>query len=154
MEGKTLTHQSSVGPGNGAKPPFRWPRPFPRPGKSITVTFGELVDRDELLEPFRARWKELKERVKSKRAIPSSNLSAEEPLGELINDELKYGVEAEQLRLEVTLAMRNEVLKIRGSRGLPDEDPKRSLAETWTREGRLRSTQQGEMKDRSVVKDM
>ena len=83
--------------------------------------------------------------------LPEGIALPPEELGELQDDDLKYGLEAEQLRIDVTMAIRNEVLKVRRSRGLPDEDPKCSLAETFRREGNER---EGEMEDRSLVKDM
>ncbi len=61
--------------------------------------------------------------------------AAVEVLGEVQDDELKYGAEAQQLRIDVTLAVRNEVLKVRRASDLPDEDPKRALAETYREEG-------------------
>lgn len=131
-----------------------WPRPIPRPGKHVDVSFGELVDREKVLEPFRERWRNLKAKSIKKLQHTGMDAFAEPPLGEVWHDDLKYGAEAEELRIEVTLAMRNEVLKVRRSRGFPDEDPKRSLAETWRREGRQRSGQEGEMMDSSVVKGM
>jgi monolysocardiolipin acyltransferase len=125
-----------------------WPRPMPRAGKDISVVFGDLVDTDKVFGPFRERWRELKERVRRKRvkAIEGSPASVQHdekheaqwkdaPIGELHDDELKYSAEAEQLRIDVTLAVRNEVLKVRRSMGLPDEDPKRGLAETFRAEG-------------------
>ncbi len=133
-----------------------WPRPLPRAGKAITITFGELVDVEKVFEPFRWRWQELKEKAKKKR-LQKSGSDHEAPLerlGELSDEELRYGPEAEQLRIDVTLAVRNEVLKVRRSGGLPDEDPKRGLAETWRREGRLTRQEEGVMDDDSVVKDM
>lgn len=134
-----------------------WPRPLPRPGKTVEVTFGELVDTEAVFGKFRQRWRELQERAKSKEEAQSSGkdgVMAEERLGEVSGDFLRYCPEAEQLRIEVTLAVRNEVLKVRQSRGLPDEDPKRGLAETWRKEGRKYSYEEGEMDDESVVKDM
>lgn len=130
-----------------------WPRPLPRPGKEISITFGELVDTDVVFGPFRKKWQELKERSRQKRVnlLPEGSKLPDERLGDLQDYELKYGVEAEQLRIDVTLAVRNEVLKVRRSKGLSDEDPKRGMAETFRREGGKR---EGEMKDRSVVKDM
>ena len=132
-----------------------WPRPVPRPGKDISVTFGELVDREKILEPFRARWTELKARSRRKRlaSLPpnDASLPSAEELGVIEDADLKFSPEAEQLRIDVTLAVRNEVLKVRRSRGLPDEDPKRGLAETFKREGPKR---EGEMEDRSVVRDL
>ena len=121
-----------------------WPRPIPRPGKRVEVTFGELVEREVVLEPLRARWRELKERV--------TGTEGPERLGEVEDEELRFGAEAEQLRIDVTLAVRNEVLKVRRARGLPDEDPKRGLAETYRKEG-LHGRREGEMEDRSVLKD-
>lgn len=75
------------------------------------------------------------------------------PLGEVHDQELRYGAEAEQLRKDVTLAVRNEVIKVRRSTGLPDEDPKGSLAETWREEESQYKTE-GKMKDGSIVEDM
>ncbi|KAK2605088.1 hypothetical protein N8I77_007961 [Diaporthe amygdali] len=56
-------------------------------------------------------------------------------VGEL-PDELKHSREAEHIRAEVALRVRNEVLKLRKSLGYPDEDPawKLGLAETWARD--------------------
>lgn len=124
-----------------------FPRFIPRAGKDVVVSFGELVDREEVLEPLRARWRELKEKARRKRLTSSSTKSGAsslasgddvdevEVLGELHSDILKYSPEAEQLRIDVTLAVRNEVLKVRRAYGLPDEDPKRGLAETFRVEG-------------------
>ncbi len=129
-----------------------WPKPLPRPGKAIDVSFGDLVDRDVVLEPLRARWRALKERARRKPGREGWEVEvAEERLGVVENDVLRYGAEAEQLRIEVTMAVRNAVLKVRRTRGLPDEDPKRGFAETFRREGPRR---EGEMDDQSVVKDM
>lgn len=54
-------------------------------------------------------------------------------LGEL-SDELKYGQEAQALRIEVARRVRDEVEKLRVSLGYPEDDPKLSLAESWARE--------------------
>ena len=131
-----------------------WPRPVPRPGKDVRITFGELVDRDAVLEPFRARWRVLKEnarRKRSRRLGYDGKGSLDEQLGVLGDEELRYGPEAEKLRIDLTLAVRNEVLKVRRSCGLSDEDPKRGLAETFCEEGR---GSPGNVKgDGSVVKE-
>ena len=133
-----------------------WPRPIPRPGKDVSVTFGGLVDRDAVLEPFRERWRALKEKARqnrSRRLLQTGNNSTEtEELGVLTDEELRYGPEAEKLRIDVTLAVRNEVLKLRRSCGLPDEDPKCGLAETFRLEGTR--TREGEKEDGSVVREM
>lgn len=121
-----------------------WPRGLPRCGKDISVNFGELVDRERVLGPFRERWKELKERVRGRRGEV-------EELGVLVDDELKIGKEVEQLRIDVTLAIRDEVLKVRRSCGLPDEDPKRSLADSYREEGTF--GRDGLKKDGSTIKD-
>jgi len=96
----------------------------------------------------------LKERARRKRVglLREGQEVPGERLGELEDEELRYGAEAEQLRIDVTLAVRNEVLKVRRSRGLPDEDPKRGLAETYRKEG-VHGQREGEMEDKSVLKD-
>ncbi|KAI6909843.1 hypothetical protein KC331_g10504 [Hortaea werneckii] len=133
-----------------------WPRPLPRIGKDVSVAFGSPVDTEQVFGPFRQRWQELKDRARRKRMLyyPTEDPAADpekEVLGELNDDELKYGQEAEQLRIEVTLAVRNEVLKVRRSRGLPDEDPKRGLAETFAAERGNPSRNGRRMGDGSVV---
>ncbi|EMC98619.1 hypothetical protein BAUCODRAFT_572705 [Baudoinia panamericana UAMH 10762] len=124
-----------------------WPRPVPRVGKKVSVTFGEVVDGEGVFGGYRERWRSLKERARRRRVEAAL-------LGELREDELKYGAEAEQLRIEVTMAVRNEVLKVRRACGLPDEDPKRGLAETYRAEGgREASKDEGRKPDGSIVKD-
>lgn len=135
-----------------------WPRPLPRAGKDINVTFGELVDGEKVFGPFRKKWDELKRKARTKRlkyfAADSMEADVGEELGVLQDEELRSGPEAEQLRIDVTLAVRNEVLKVRKSVGLPDEDPKRSLAATFKEEGGHGLPREGEKKDGSVVRDM
>lgn len=142
-----------------------WPRPVPRPFKDVSVTFGDPVDREVVLEPLRRRWRNIVERRKAevdgwheaRRREGGGNKHEHGPVfkaagfGSVEDEWLRYGLEAEELRVEVTLAVREEVLKVRRRRGLPDEDPKRGLAETWRREGVRR---EGEMEDGSLVKDM
>lgn len=142
------------GPQNVMNEKRTWPRPIPRPGKEIEVTFGELVDRESVLEPLRERWRVLKRKSREcrLRSLMDGDELLPERLGEVDDDELKYGTEATQLRIDVTLAIRNEVLGVRKSRGLPDEDPKRGLAETYRKEGGG-NRREGEMDDRSVLKD-
>jgi monolysocardiolipin acyltransferase len=54
------------------------------------------------------------------------------PVGELATDELKYGKEAQEIRIEVARRMRDEILKLRRSLGgYPEPDPAFALAETW-----------------------
>lgn len=134
-----------------------FPRPLPRPGKDVSITFGEKMDVEKVFGPFRQRWRDLKARAERKRLMSSGAKGLEEDwngqLGEVRDQELRYGAEAEQLRIDVTLAVRDEVLKVRKSTGLPDEDPKSSLAETWREEG-SKDKPEGKMKDRSIVKDM
>ena len=68
----------------------------------------------------------------------------------VLSEELKYGSEAVKLREECTMRVRGAVLKVRRERGLPDEDPKEGLVETWRAEGGKR---EGQMDDGSLVKD-
>ena len=118
------------------------------------------MDVERVFGPFRERWQELKAKAQRKQL---SNGELDEAgalaadwngqLGEVRDHELRYGAEAEQLRKDVTLAVREEVLKVRRSTGLPDEDPKGSLAETWREEGSF-DRPEGKMKDGSLVEDM
>ncbi|KAL4785428.1 hypothetical protein BJX76DRAFT_347062 [Aspergillus varians] len=117
-----------------------FPRFLPRPGKEVSVTFGEKVDTEEVFGDMRSRWQKLK--AKAELASPETR---DLPLGAL-SEELLYGVEAVELRKEVTKKVRDLVLEVRRSRGLSDEDPKASLVETWIEEGPKR---EGKMEDES-----
>ena len=126
----------------------------------MSITFGEKMDVEKVFGPFRERWRELKAKAQRKRLLNGDAddfgaLAADwnGELGEVRDHDLRYGAEAEQLRKDVTLAVREEVLKVRRSTGLPDEDPKGSLAETWREEGSL-GMSEGKMRDGSVVEDM
>lgn len=148
-----------------------WPRPLPRAGRDISVNFGETVN-EEVWRGFRERWRRLKERAAASRAEDWEKHSrgsavaattaagavdaawrAKDELGVLTDWDLKFGEEAEKLRVEVTLAVRNEVLKVRRATGLADEDPKRSLAETFRAEGGKEKADQREKADDSIVRD-
>ncbi|KAF2857292.1 hypothetical protein K470DRAFT_253562 [Piedraia hortae CBS 480.64] len=98
-----------------------FPRAVPRPGNDISIRFGNLIDRETVLEPFRRRWLELKAR----------QCKGLNELGVLEDTTLRYGKEAEQLRIDVAVAIRNEVLKVRRAAGLPEEGPGRDLAERY-----------------------
>lgn len=120
----------------------QFPRFIPRPFKQVSVTFGKKVDSEAVFGEMRRRWRKLKEKS-------DAAASGETPVGVLRTD-LMYGEEAVQLRKECTRKVRDLVLAVRKTRGLPDEDPKASLVETWMREG---PKKEGEMKDKSWVRD-
>lgn len=132
-----------------------WPKPLPRIGKDITVSFGEPVNNEKVFGPFRERWREMKENARQKRLQRSpedtGHNAESDALGVLTDDDLKFSPEVEQLRMDVTLAVRNEVLKVRRASGLPDEDPKRGLAETFRAE--KPAPREGVQQDSSSLKD-
>lgn len=120
-----------------------FPRFIPRISKDISVTFGERVDMESTFGDLRERW-----RVLVKKAAERGADTTE--LGVVKDEELMHGAEAVAIRQEVTTRVRQEVLKVRRSRGLPDEDPKFGLVDTWTLEG---EKSEGKMADGSFVKD-
>ncbi|KAL1625170.1 Lyso-phosphatidylcholine acyltransferase [Neofusicoccum ribis] len=117
-----------------------FPRFLPRPGKTVNVTFGERVDVEKVFGDLRERWRRLRDKDGGSEGLEVGVLS----------EGLKHGKEAVELRKECTMRVREEVLKVRRSRGLPDEDPKAGLVETWALEG---GKQEGKMDDESWVKD-
>ncbi|KAI9723335.1 MAG: hypothetical protein M1812_001218 [Candelaria pacifica] len=123
----------------------QFPRFVPRPLKDVSVTFGEQVDTEKTFGDLRRQWKALRSK--------DENASAEGKELEvgILPDWLKYGKEAVELRKECTRRIREEVLKVRRQRGLPDEDPKAGLVETWRREGNAR---EGKMEDGTWVRDV
>ena len=120
------------------------PRWLPRVGKQCAVWIGENVggEREGVFHELRRKWRKLVEDNKRKGAGALE-------MG-VLNDHLKYGEEAVALRKECTMQVRREVLAVRRLRGLPDEDPKESLVETYWEEGAKR---EGKMADGSLVKD-
>lgn len=128
----------------------KFPRFIPRCGKEIHVTFGHEVDTEAVFGDLRKRWRELADRDTLERIgrLPEPEWN-EFVLG-IVPPPLADHPEAVELRKECATRIRNEVLKVRRSRGWPDEDPKSGLVETWRREGPKR---EGRMDDGTWVKD-
>ncbi|KAB8349878.1 hypothetical protein FH972_023891 [Carpinus fangiana] len=124
-----------------------FPRPLPRPGKSVSVTFGGRIDMVAAgFVEMRARWREMVRREKERDADARACGLGECPVS------LEEREDAVRLREEVTMRVRDEVLKLRVQRGWPEEDPKARLVDTWREEGRT-SKREGRMKDGSIVKE-
>jgi monolysocardiolipin acyltransferase len=140
----------------------QFPRFLPRVGRKIQIWFGDNVggERGEVFEEFRSRWRRLVEEEEEKRKatrdaqevqIGMRRVEPQMDVGEL-SEELKFGKEAVELRMEVTRRVRREVLRVRRMRGLPDEDPKQGLVETWAEE-RAMGKREGQMEDGSWIKE-
>ncbi|GAB7360231.1 hypothetical protein MBLNU230_g7991t1 [Neophaeotheca triangularis] len=128
-----------------------WPRPLPRAGKKVTISFGDVVD-PRVWEEFRTQWRGLEERARRRgEGGGGARERAVQGLGEIDEEFLRFGEEAQQLRKDVTMTVRRAVLDVRRETGLPDEDPKAGLVETQHMEG---GKAEGRMADRSQVKDM
>ncbi|KAK5453021.1 Lyso-phosphatidylcholine acyltransferase [Exophiala xenobiotica] len=123
-----------------------FPRFLPRIGKKVTVTFGKELDVEETFGDLRKRWRELADKDAKERGNPEWD---EIMLG-IVPEGLTNHPEAIELRKECTKRVRDAVLEVRRSRGLPDEDPKSNSVETWRKEGPKR---EGKMDDGSWVKD-
>ncbi|EXJ93237.1 hypothetical protein A1O3_01794 [Capronia epimyces CBS 606.96] len=124
----------------------QFPRFLPRIGKKITVTFGKELDVEAVFGDLRKRWRELADRDAQERGHPAWD---EMMLG-IVPESLAHHPEAVELRKECARRIREAVLEVRRSRGLPDEDPKSGMVETWLREGPKR---EGLMDDGTWVKD-
>ena len=132
-----------------------FPRFVPRVGKTIRVAFGDVLDYEATFGDLRRRWRELARKSSSSSSTTTTRQSAmswfrsSRPavaaataedhghatgvamLGEL-PDDLKYGREAQEIRIEVARRMRAEVLKVRKVLGgYPDSDPALGDARTW-----------------------
>ncbi|KAI1847821.1 hypothetical protein JX265_009249 [Neoarthrinium moseri] len=110
-----------------------FPRFLPRGGKTLRVAFGELLDTEKAFGDLRARWQELVRKETSRKKVAGEEKQVVLAMGEL-TDELKYGREAVELRIEVAKRVRDEIEKLRISLGYPEDDPKLGLAETWAKE--------------------
>jgi len=123
-----------------------FPRLVPRVGKAITITIGKEIDVEAVFGDLRKRWRQLADEDSKTRGLDKW---PEELLG-VLSDKLMQSEEVIELRKECTRRVRDEVLKVRRSRGHPDEDPKCGLVETYANEGRKR---EGRMDDGTWVKD-
>lgn len=107
-----------------------FPRFLPRVGVRLRVAFGDALDADRAFGDLRARWRDLVRRSAERAGRPEVASAA--AMGDL-SDELRYGKEAVELRIECARRVREEVLRLRRRLGYPDEDPALGLAENWTR---------------------
>lgn len=113
-------------------PEFRtFPRFLPRVGKPVRVAFGEVLDYEATFGDLRRKWQALVLQTRVQRELVSREKEVA-MLGELTDDVLRYGREAEEIRIEVARRMREEVLKVRKAMGgFPDPDPRLGNASTW-----------------------
>jgi len=113
-----------------------FPKFLPRIGKKVRVVFGEVVDYERTFGDLKRQWDALVERER-KRLVKEGGEKAMILLkqmmpGELPTDELKYGKEAREIRIEVARRLREEVLRLRRELGgYPEPDPSFAFAETW-----------------------
>ncbi|KAI4090370.1 MAG: hypothetical protein LQ344_004800 [Seirophora lacunosa] len=124
-----------------------FPRFVPRVNKRCGIWFGDNVGGNGSTTVFaelRRKWRELVEEDERKSGGGFA-------MG-VLSDGLKYGKEAVELREECTRQVRGAVLAVRRKRGLPDEDPKAGLVETWRLEGGD-GKREGKMEDGSWVKE-
>ena len=105
-----------------------WPRFIPRIGKTISVSFGKELDVEAVFGDLRKRWRILADTHAREAGLPRNHL--DETLG-LVPEKLAANPETVALMKECTKRVRDAVLDVRRSRGLPDEDPKNGVAETW-----------------------
>ncbi|ROT38850.1 tafazzin [Sodiomyces alkalinus F11] len=103
----------------------RSPRWLPRIGQKVHVVFGDALDTGHVFGRQRAIWRRLIEE-QAGQARPLVDHSYPE--------QLKYGSEAIQLRIEVAETVRSAVAGLRGASGYPPDDPTFALARTWQRE--------------------
>lgn len=123
-----------------------FPRFLPRIGKTIRVSFGDVIDYQATFGDLKTRWDALvkKETRKPQRGgrffglLGSSGGQTQKQeegpkqVGELTSEELKYGKEATEIRIEVARRMREEVLKVRRKLGgYPESNSSFAYAETW-----------------------
>ena len=110
-----------------------FPRFLPRAGVRLRVAFGDALDADRAFGDLRARWRDLVRRSADSASASTTDVEAAAAMGDL-SDELRYGREAVELRIECARRMREEVAKLRRRLDYPDEDPALGLAETWARD--------------------
>ncbi|KAK3997351.1 hypothetical protein QBC44DRAFT_280254 [Cladorrhinum sp. PSN332] len=136
-----------------------FPRFLPRIGQKVHISFGEVLNYDAVFGDLKSKWDALVRRETSKpkksggarffgllgggkdksTVLEASSSSPLQP-GDLTltSDELKYGKEAQAIRIEVARRMRQEILKLRRTAGdYPESDPSFGLAETWAPDNKI-----------------
>ncbi|KAK3295676.1 uncharacterized protein B0H64DRAFT_395950 [Chaetomium fimeti] len=132
-----------------------FPRFLPRVGKTVRVAFGEVLDYERTFGDLKRRWDGLVRRERERvggsnggggasgagirdgkgvdgMALVGKEAGAVSAPGDLPTEELMYGKEAQEIRIEVALRMRAEILKVRKALGgYPEPEPAFGLAETW-----------------------
>jgi monolysocardiolipin acyltransferase len=114
-----------------------FPRFLPRVGKTVRVAFGEVLDYERTFGDLKRRWDGLVRRGTAAAAAAGGAAAADTAVvaavpGVLPTEELMYGKEAQEIRIEVALRMRAEILKVRKALGgYPEPEPTFGLAETW-----------------------
>lgn len=129
-----------------------FPRFLPRVGKTVRVAFGEVLDYEGTFGDLKRRWEGLVRRERERvggggkggggvwdrkggdgAAVVGRGVDdAAAAPGVLPTEELMYGKEAQEIRIEVALRMRAEILKVRKALGgYPEPEPAFGLAETW-----------------------
>lgn len=139
-----------------------FPRFLPRIGQTVRVTFGEVLDYEATFGDLKRRWDGLvvremeKARLESKgrggrswkevftftgkTPKPPSLLPSPPPThpsdttyhDTTLPEPLRNSPEAQEIRIQVALRMRDEILKLRRSLGrYPEPEPSFGLAETW-----------------------
>ena len=114
----------------------KFPRFLPRIGKQVRVAFGERLDFDATFGDLRKRWQGLVKKRRTAQLAEPGSTEAVSMLGELTDDELRFGQEAIEIREEVARRVRESVLKVRASLGYPASDPSYGYAETWAHDGK------------------
>ena len=117
----------------------QFPRFAPRVGARIRVAFGEKLDTEETFGDLRRRWKQLVNKSQAIRGAgkEANGDGAPTPAGHLVEelpDDLKYGNEAREIRVEVARRVREQVLKLRRELRYPEPDPSFAYAETWAKD--------------------
>ena len=107
----------------------KFPRFIPRIGKKVRIVFGNTVAPEKIAD-LRQRWRRLVAEAKASKTASK----ASQDKGAAID--LKYGPEAQKIRSETALLMRQEILQLRRESGFADEDPSEGLGlpETWANE--------------------
>ncbi|EPE10027.1 tafazzin [Ophiostoma piceae UAMH 11346] len=107
----------------------KFPRFIPRIGQRVRIVFGNTVAPEKFAD-LRQRWQQLVAEAKASKTTRKASQ------GEGAVLDLKYGPEAQKIRSETALRMREEILQLRRESGFPDEDLSKglSLPDTWANE--------------------
>lgn len=110
-----------------------WPSKSAATSTTLASGFNEISPAATTTTPISSNDSDTQLQLQNQSTAFQRRSRSQPTMGEL-SEELKYGAEAQALRIEVARRVRDEIEKLRVGLGYPKDDPKLGLAETWAKD--------------------